>query len=87
MKQFEINELLKIANSASREELLMLMSEASKDYMAAPYDKKNLEYSKVKIVAVLIQMKEVIRQVGIEGFNKKLKEQAFTDNLFNVSMN
>lgn len=87
MKQFEINELLKIANSASREELLMLMSEASKDYMAAPYDKKNLEYSKVKIVAVLIQMKEVIRQVGIEGFNKKLKEQTFTDNLFNVSMN
>lgn len=92
MRQGDVNDLLKIAEKSEREELILIMMSATKDYMQAKASYKSKEecdkeYMKVLISATLIEMKEAISNVGIAEIKKKFREKEFVDNMFNTSMN
>lgn len=92
MRQSDLNDLLKIAERSEREDLILIMMEATKDYMMARASNKSKqecdkEYTKVLMSTTLIEMKEAISQVGVEGINKRIRESEFTNHMFNTHKN
>ena len=94
MQQSSINELLKAAQDHKREELILLFMSTSADYMNERHSNMETEskkseelYLKVRMAAVLIEMKETIKEIGIQGIQKKFRDAEFTRNLFDTKLN
>lgn len=94
MTQSDLNDLLRIAEKFSREELILLFMSSSKDYMEERHNMRGAEskkseefYQKVRMAAMLIEMKEAINDMGIQGIQKKFRDAEFTKNLFDTRVN